>query len=177
MGLWLGAWGLSWIVGELQIGAPGVMEWKGWKVGGGEVGGGSGDLRRESLGVWVEHLGLKIGATVRLQLGCLGVVSSLFIGEFKTSGLGLKYRKGKVESFKRSVILVAQGFLKRGTSCADGLALHLAVSLAMCLLEMNVFEVDGLVIKSVPAPCYHPDTVQKGLRVWSKYLSGNYIQG
>lgn len=83
-----------------------------------EVKVGSGDLRWESLVVWVEQLGSGIGATLRLQLGRLGVVGSLFIGEFKTLGLVLKCCKGNAECLKRSVILVAQGSVK-GTSWVE----------------------------------------------------------
>lgn len=128
-------WGCGWGAGESELDCRRVAAWSAWGhgverlevgVGMGVKWGWGGGLRRKSLGVWVKHLGSGNGATVRLQLGRLGVVGSLFIGEFKTLRLGLKYWTRKAESFKRSVILVAQGFLKRGTSWVDGLVLHLA---------------------------------------------------
>ena len=53
-----------------------------------------------------------------------------------------------------SVIQVVQSFLKGDLQEWDSLAFYLFVYLAMCLFEMNVFEMDTSVIKSLMTGMY-----------------------
>ena len=97
-------------------------------------------------------------------MGCLGphrevidrqgFTGSFFTGEFKTQEWELKLWEGKARGQMISYLSQPDLSKKRELHERGGLALYLVWQLAMCVLEMGVFEVDASAIKTLMSGTY-----------------------